>query len=65
MQLSCGSRVQNTPGVLKEEIYLNPYMTTTQVGAYGVWSTYLPRPFTIAPDLAVDVLFVPSLPPPT
>jgi 2-polyprenyl-6-methoxyphenol hydroxylase-like FAD-dependent oxidoreductase len=46
----------NTPGVLKEEIYLNPYMTTTQVGAYGVWSTYLPRPFTIAPDLAVDVL---------
>jgi 2-polyprenyl-6-methoxyphenol hydroxylase-like FAD-dependent oxidoreductase len=45
----------NTPGVLKEEIYLNPYLTTTQVCAYGVWSTYLPRPFTIAPDLAADV----------
>jgi hypothetical protein len=51
------TRAQNTPEVLKEEIYQNPYMTATQVGAYGVWSTYLPRPFTIAPDQAVDVLY--------
>ncbi|ELR25009.1 FAD binding domain containing protein [Acanthamoeba castellanii str. Neff] len=54
--LADGVNSGNTPEVLKEEIYQNPYMTATQVGAYGVWSTYLPRPFTIAPDQAVDVL---------